>query len=110
MRASESDRVRVMFVTRFCVGRDRSVGIATCYALGGPGIESRWGGVAKFSTPVQTYPGAHPASYAMGTGSFMGGKAAGAWRCPPTQSTAEVKERIELYLYFPSGSSWPVLG
>jgi len=27
---------------------------------------------------------------------------------PPT-SNAEVKEEIELYLYFPSGSSWPVL-
>ena len=24
------------------VGRDSSVGIATCYGLGGPGIESRW--------------------------------------------------------------------
>ena len=27
---------------------------------------------------------------------------------PP--STAEVKERSELYLYCPSGPSWPVLG
>jgi hypothetical protein len=23
---------------------------------------------------------------------------------------AKVKERVELYLYFPSGPSWPVLG
>jgi len=36
--------------------------------------------VASFSAPVQTGPGAHPASYTMGTGSFLGGKAAGAWR------------------------------
>ena len=28
---------------------------------------------------------------------------------PPT-SSAEVKERVELYLYSPSGPSWPVLG
>jgi hypothetical protein len=28
---------------------------------------------------------------------------------PPPSST-EVKERVELYLYSPSGSSWPVLG
>jgi hypothetical protein len=26
------------------MGRDSSVGIATCYGLDGPGIESRWGG------------------------------------------------------------------
>jgi ribosomal protein S17E len=27
-----------------------------------------------------------------------------------TPSRAEVKERVELYLYFPSGPSWPVIG
>ena len=58
-------------------GRDGSVGIATHYGLDGPGIESRWG--ARFSAPVQTGPGAHPASCTMGTGSFPGGKAVGAW-------------------------------
>jgi hypothetical protein len=59
------------------VGRDRSIGIAARYGLDGPGIESRGG---RYSAPVQTGPGAHPASYTMGTGSFPGGKAAGAWR------------------------------
>ena len=48
------------------------VGIATGYRLDGPGIESRWG--ARFSAPVQTGPGAHPASCTMGTGSFPGVK------------------------------------
>jgi hypothetical protein len=47
-------------------GRDSVVGIATCYGLDVPEIESRWG--ARFSPPVQTGPGAHPASYTMGTG------------------------------------------
>jgi len=28
----------------------------------------------------------------------------------PPPSRAEVKERVELYLYSPSGPSWPVLG
>ena len=35
----------------------------------------------------------------MGTGSFPG-------RWPPIPSNVEVKERVELYLYSPSGSSW----
>jgi hypothetical protein len=89
-------------------GRDSSVGIATRYGLDGPWIESRWG--ARFSAPVQTGPGAHPASNTMGAGSFRGAKATGAWRGPTTSSSAEVKERVGLYLYSPSGPSWPVLG
>jgi len=52
---------------------------------------------ARFSAPVQTGPRAHPASYAMGTGSLPGGKAAGAWRWPPTPSSAEVEGRVESY-------------
>jgi hypothetical protein len=51
-------------------GSGSSVGIGTGYRLDGPGIESRWG--ARFSAPVQTGPGAHPASCTVGTGSFPG--------------------------------------
>ena len=65
-----------------CMGRDSAVCIATRYELDGPGIESWWG--ARFSAPVQAGPGTYPASYTMGTGSFPGDKAAGAWRWPPT--------------------------
>jgi len=59
------------------VGWDSIVGIATCYGLDGPGIESRWG--ARFSASIQTGPGSHPASYTMGTGSLSWGKMAGEW-------------------------------
>jgi hypothetical protein len=31
-------------------------------------------------------------------------------RWQPTTSSAEVKERVEPYIYYPSGSSWPVPG
>jgi hypothetical protein len=49
--------------------------------------------VARFFAPVQTGPGAYPASCTMDTGSF------------PRRG-----RDVELYLYSPSGSSWPVLG
>jgi len=54
---------------------------------GRSGIESRWG---RDFSPVQTGPGAHPASCKMGTGSSTGVK----WRG---------HGRVELYLYTPSG-------
>ena len=52
-------------------GRDSVIGIATRYVLDGPWIETRWG--ARFSAAVQTGPGAHTASYKMGTGSHSRG-------------------------------------
>jgi hypothetical protein len=64
----------------------------------------------RFSSPVQTGPGAHPASYTMGTGSFPGVERPGRGVDHPPPSRAEVKERVELYLYSPSGPSWPVIG
>ena len=85
------------------MGRDRSVGIATRYELEGPGIESRWG--AKFSSSFRTGPGPHPSSYIMGTGSFSGVKRPGRGVVHPPLSIAEVKERIELYVYSNSGPS-----
>jgi len=59
---------------------------------------------ARFSTPVQTGPGAHPASYTMGTRSFSGVKRPG---CGLNLHlfNDEVKERVELYLYSPIGFS-----
>jgi len=47
------------------------VGIATDYGPDDLGIKSRWG---QDFPPVQTGPGANPASCTMGTGSFLGVK------------------------------------
>ena len=88
-------------------GRDSVVSIATFYGLHGPGIEFRWG--RDFPHP-SILPWVPPSLLYNGYRVFPGGKAAGAWRWLPTQSSAEVKERVELYLYYPSGFSWPVLG
>ena len=70
----------------------------------------RGGGGARFSAPVQNEPGAHPASYTMGIGSFPGLKRPGCGVDHPPPSSAEVNERVELYLYSTSGPSWPVIG
>jgi len=67
------------------------------------------GGGGRFSAPEQTGPGAHPASYTMGTSSFPGVKLPGHGVDHPPTSSAEVKERVELYLYSPSGPLRPVL-
>jgi hypothetical protein len=81
--------------------RDRIVGVATLHGLEDPGIQSRWvqvfprtSGLAVGTTepPVQRVPGPFP-----------GVKVTGTWRWLLTPSSAEVKERVELYLYSPSG-------
>ena len=65
---------------------------------------------ARFSLRVQNSPGDHPAFYTTGTESFPGVKRSGRGVNHPPPSSAEVEERVGLYLYSLSGSSWPVLG
>ena len=60
----------ILIIYVYC-GTSSSVSIATDYGLDGPGIESRWG---RDFPPAQIGPGAHPASWTMGTGSFPGVK------------------------------------
>jgi hypothetical protein len=64
---------------------------------------------ARFSAPFQTGPGAHPASYTKGTGSFPGVKRTWCGTDHPPRSSAVVKERVQLYIHYLSGFSWPVL-
>jgi hypothetical protein len=90
--------------------------------FGGPGWRSRYSNSlragrsgdripvgARFFAPVQTGPGTQPASYTMGTESFPGVKRPGRGVDNPPPSSAEVKERVKLYIYFHSGPLWPVL-
>jgi len=88
------------------VGRNSTVGIATHYGLGGTGIKSWWG--ARSSAVLQIGSGVHPASYSMGNGSFPRVKRPGRGVDHPPPFSAEIKERVELYIYSPSGPSWPV--
>jgi hypothetical protein len=76
----------IFLVLIFVVGRDSSVGLATRYGLGGPGIESRWG---------RDFP--HPSRLALGPTQppiqwiprlFPRDKADGAWRRRKRKSRA----------------------
>ena len=60
------------------------------------------------SASVQIGPGANSAFCTMGTGSFLGVKRLGRG-VNHHSCSAEVKERIELHHYFPSGPLWPVV-
>jgi len=68
-------------------------------------------GVGEFiSYPFQSGPGAHPASHKMGTGSFPEVKQPKRGVHHPPASNAEVKETVDVYLYFPFWPVWPILG
>ena len=89
---------------------------------GGPGQLSRYSDTlragrsgdripvwANFSHPLADLPWGH-LLYDGYRVFFPGIKRPGCGLKKPHQSTVEVKERIELYLYCPSELSWPVLG
>jgi transposase-like protein len=78
------------------------VGIATRYGLGSSEIVYQWRrdfpnlsrpALGPAQPPIQSVPGL----------SGVGGKAAGAWRCPLTPSSAEVKERVDYTSILPLG-------
>ena len=90
----------VAFVTITAVLSYSSVGIATRYGLEGSGIEFRLGPDFPHPSrpalePTQTPLKAVPCLF-----SVVGRPGRGANH--PTPSSAEVKERVELYLYSPS--------
>ena len=89
------------------MGRDSSVGLATRYMPDGPEIESEGGRdfLHPYSPVVE--PTQPPIQWIR---VFPEVKRSGRGVDHPTPSSAEVKERVELYFYSTSGPSWPVLG
>jgi hypothetical protein len=65
---------------------------------------------ARFSAPAQTGLGLTQPPIQWVPGTVPGDKAAGTWHLPSAPSSAEVKESVQLYIYFPSGPPWPILG
>jgi hypothetical protein len=99
-------RRRCRFILRLVlvVGRDNAVDIATRYGLDGPVLG--W----DFPYPSRPVLGPSQPSAEWVPGLFPEGRAAGAWRWPATLYNVEVKNRVELYRYSPSVSSWQVIG
>jgi hypothetical protein len=64
---------------------------------------------ATFFAQVQTDPKDHPASSTVGTGSVSGLKRPRRGVDHPPTTSAEVKEKVELLLYSPTGPAWPFL-
>jgi hypothetical protein len=100
--------MRMLLTSIYAVGRGSSVGIATVYGLDCPGIESQW----RRDTTHPSIPALHLHSllyngYRLSCPEL---KRPGRGFNHPLNSNAEVKERVELYLYSPSGASWLVLG
>jgi hypothetical protein len=83
-------------------GRDRVVHTATRYGLDSLGIESRWG---KTSHTRPDQPWDPPRLLSKGFQVFPGEvKRPGPGVYHPPPSSAKVKERVEIYIYYHSGS------
>jgi len=76
-------------------GWGSSVGIETLYGLQCSGIEFHCG--ARFFAFMQIVSGAHSASYTMDTGCLLGVNRSKRGVDHPPPSSAEFKERVELY-------------
>ena len=86
----------------------QEVGIPTRYGLDGPGIASRFGRDFLHMSrpalgPLQLLCNGYRVSFP-----WIKRPGHGVKHPPPL--SAEVKERVELYLFSPSGPAWPVLG
>jgi hypothetical protein len=84
--------------------RDGSVDIANRYGLDGQGIKSQQGEIFRTGLSWPWFP-----PRLLYNGHRVGIKRPGRGADHPSSSSAEVKERTELYLYSPSGPSWSVL-
>ena len=89
-------------------GRYNVVGVVASYGLDVLGFESRVG--QDFPYPSREALGSTQLSVEWVADHFPEVKTAWAWSWPPTPSNAEVKDRVELYLYSPSGPTRPAIG
>ena len=92
----------IFYILFYMGGPGSSVGIMNCLRAGLSGDRIPVG--ARFSAPVQTGPGTHPASCTMGIKPLPGVKSYRVVTLTPHTSPSAVgHERVELYLYSPCG-------
>ena len=91
----------------FSFARDSSLGITSSYGVVGPGIESRLGREFPHLCRTALGPTQPAIQWVPGLSRWQSERDVAMTTHP--QSSAEVKERVDLYLYSPSGTSWPVL-
>jgi len=72
----------------------------------GPGIEARFWRDFLHQSREPLGPTQPPIQWVLCF--FPGAKTGGTWSLNPSSSSAEVEESVELSLYSPSGSSWPI--
>ena len=89
-------------------GWDNSVSIAIHYGMDGLGIEPQWRRDFPHLSRPAVGPTQPPVEWVLGL--FTGVKRPGHGVDHPSPSSTKVKERVNLYLYSPTGPSWPVLG
>ena len=89
------------------MGRDNSVGIATRYGLGGPGIESRWGRDVPHPSRPALVPTQPPVQWVPGLSWWVMRPGRGADQ-PPT-CKRRVHGKVELYVYPPARLQWSVI-
>ena len=112
MHTSSSLLPRLLYSKNASINQLVPTGIAqsVCDSLRARRFGNRLSLRAGFSASVQPVLRVHPDSYTMGTVSFPGVKWPERGADHPLHLSAEVKERVELYIYSPSGSSWLVIG
>ena len=91
----------------------RKLKIKPLLFLRGPRLRSRYSESLRATQSEDRNPGRGGARFFAPSLLYNGyrpwGKAAGVSRWPPTPFSAQVKEKVQVYLYIPSGPSWTVL-
>jgi hypothetical protein len=107
-QGSKYVRIECIHVCIFLGSQDSIIGIVIHYGLDGPGIKSHYGRDFPDLSWQALKPTQPPTKWIPGLS--RGVKRPGHDIDHPPPSSAEVKKRVELYIYSPSGTSWPVLG